>query len=54
MADLYDRKLPFNIEVVDSVVYLYAPMRHMLVSGSRERYAAALDVLHAAYKELYM
>jgi len=26
----------------------------MLVSGSRERYAAALDVLHAAYKELYM
>lgn len=54
MADLYDKELPFNIEVVDNVVYLYAPMRHMLVSGSQGRYAAALDVLHAAYQELYM
>lgn len=54
MADLYDKELPFNIEVVDNVVYMYAPTTKMLISGSQQRYAAALDVLQAAYKELYM
>lgn len=54
MANLYDKELPFNIEVVDNVVYLYAPTTKMLVSGSQQRYAGALDVLQAAYKELYM
>jgi hypothetical protein len=54
MADLYDKQLPFNIEVVDNVVYLYAQIGDNLVSGSAQRYTAALDVLQAAYKELYM
>jgi hypothetical protein len=53
MADLYDQELPFNIEIVDNAVYLYAPMDDLPVSGSQKRYAAALDVLQAAYKELY-
>lgn len=54
MADLYDKELPFSIEVVDNVAYLYAPITGMSVSGSYARYTAALNVLQAAHKELYM
>ena len=53
MADLYDKQLPFSIEVVDNVVYMYAPQANTVVSGTYDRYAALLDVLQAAYKELY-
>ncbi|HET6924987.1 MAG TPA: TIM44-like domain-containing protein [Candidatus Saccharimonadales bacterium] len=49
MADLYDRNLPVNIEVVDNVVYLYAK-----VGGATTRYAEMLDVLQRAFKELRM
>jgi len=52
MADLYDQRLPFNIEVADNVVYLYAATTGLTVSGSQARYAAGLDVLAAAFKEL--
>jgi hypothetical protein len=49
MADLYDRNLQVNIEVVDNVVYLYSG-----ITKAENRYADMLDVLKKAYKELYM
>lgn len=54
MANLYDKQLPFNIEVVDNVIYMYASLLNLGVAGSRQRYEETLGVLQAAYKELYM
>lgn len=44
--------LPFevNLEVVDNVVYLYAPQRQNRVSA--DRYAAMLEILQEAYKQM--
>jgi hypothetical protein len=47
MADLYDKNLGINIEVVDNIVYLYAK-----VNQAETRYADMLDILKQAFKEL--
>lgn len=54
MADLYDLNLGISIEVVDNVIYLYANILLMPMTMSTDRYAAMLDILQAAYKELRM
>jgi hypothetical protein len=54
MADLYDKTLPVSIEVVDNVVYLYAPTTGLPVTGTQPRYKEMLEVLQAAFKELRM
>lgn len=47
MAELYDMDLPINIEVVDNVVYLYAPVK----TGS-QKYEDMMKVLQRAFREL--
>jgi hypothetical protein len=47
MADLYDKNLKVEIEVVDNVVYLYSK-----VGANEVRYADMLDILKQAFREL--
>lgn len=47
MADLYDRNLSTNIEVVDNIVYFYSKETQTL-----RLYGDMLDVLNRAYEEL--
>ena len=48
MEYLYDKKLNYNIEVVDNVIYIFANVRN----ATEENYAELLDILNYAYKEL--
>lgn len=54
MADLYDKDLPVNIEVVDNTVYFYATAQAKGFMGNDQPYGQMLDVLVAAFKELRM
>ena len=50
MADLYDKNRQYSIEVVDNVIYIFAP-----VSGlSKNDYDVLLNILLAVYHELKM
>lgn len=49
MAWLYDRDIKVNIEVVDTVVYLYAKIK-----AGEQRYEDMMTILQRAYKELKM
>ena len=48
MAELYDRELNYNIEVIDNTIYIFAKV----VSTDKSQYAELLDVLSQAFKEL--
>ena len=47
MADLYDKALKVNIEVVDNVVYLYSKLR-----ANETKYPEMMQVLQQAFREL--
>lgn len=47
MADLYDKNLKIDIEVVDNVVYLYSK-----VNAGERRYPEMMEVLQQAFREL--
>jgi hypothetical protein len=54
MADLYDKALSFSRDVIDNVVDLYARLGMGETMAAQQRYDVALEVLQAAYEELYM
>lgn len=50
MAQLSDKNLNYNIEVIDNVLYIFAPVN----STESEDYGEIFDVLSLAFKELKM
>lgn len=50
MEYLYDKNLPYNLEVVDNVIYIFANVKHITEAD----YAELLEILKLAYQELKM
>jgi len=48
MADLYDRNLNYNIEVIGNAIYIFAPVR----KAKEDDYHELFDILVEAYKRL--
>lgn len=50
MERLYERNLPYNLEVKDNTIYIFAKVKE----AKKEDYTELLDVLSEAFKELKM